>query len=119
MQIEYGPVSAEQQPAAAQQQTLYLILYPQSAQEEIVGILDDIGVSGYTETEKVVGRGPRGYHFDNQVWPGADGMIYCVVGMEKRYQLNTALVNFSWTLERNSKGLHGLHVFTWTCDQIV
>jgi hypothetical protein len=92
--------------------TMYQILYPQSSQEEVVALLDELGVSGYTQTDKVIGRGPRGHHFDSQIWPGADG----VVPDDKRDLLATALSNFNHALEHNSRGLYGLHVFTWSCD---
>jgi hypothetical protein len=98
--------------------TMFQILYPQSSQDEVVALLDGLGVSGYTQTDKVIGRGPRGHHFDSQIWPGADGMIYCVVGDEKSTVLASALANFSHALEHNSRGLYGLHVFTWACDQL-
>jgi hypothetical protein len=111
------PVSAVVQPEQ-RQLTMFLILYPQSSQEEVVALLDELSVSGYTQTDKVIGRGPRGHHFDSQIWPGADGMIYCVVPDAKRGPLATALSNFSHALEHKSQGLYGLHVFTWTCDQL-
>jgi hypothetical protein len=98
---------------------MYLILYPQSAQEDVVEVLDEIGVSGYTETEKVIGRGPRGHHFDTNVWPGADGMIYCVVDADKREVVGAALTELSRTLEHNSKGMYGLHIFSWQVEQLV
>jgi hypothetical protein len=109
--------SAEVQ-SEPRQLTMFLILYPQSSQEEVVALLDELGVSGYTQTDKVIGRGPRGHHFDSQIWPGADGMIYCVVPADKRDLLATALGNFSHALEHNSQGLYGLHVFTWSCQQL-
>src|SRR6516225_585354 len=117
MQTIVGPFNGDVQPGQ-RLLTMFLILYPQSSQEEVVALLDELGVSGYTQTDKVIGRGPRGHHFDSQIWPGADGMIYCVVGDDKRELLAAALSNFSHALEHNSKGLYGLHVFTWNCDQL-
>jgi hypothetical protein len=102
----------------APQQTMYLVLYPESQKEEVVELLDSVGVPGFTETQKVVGRGRRGRHFDNPIWPGADGMIYTVVGPTHSQALATALANYSRTLEGRSKGLTGLHVFTWPCEQL-
>jgi hypothetical protein len=118
MQTVVGAFTADQPPVLAQS-TMFLILYPQSAEEDVVSILDEIGVSGYTETDKVIGRGPRGHHFDTQIWPGADGMIYCVVDSDKRDALANTLGSFNQALERKSKGLYGLHIFTWTCDQLI
>jgi hypothetical protein len=99
-------------------QTMYLILYPESQKEEVVELLDSVGVPGFTETEKVLGRGRRGRHFDNSIWPGADGMIYAVVGPTHSKALAAALATYSHSLELRSRGLTGLHVFTWPCDQL-
>jgi hypothetical protein len=97
---------------------MYLILYPESDKEDVVRLLDSVGVPGFTETQKVVGRGPRGRHFDNAIWPGADGMIYAVVDPTHAHALASALSEHSRSLEARSKGLSGMHVFTWPCDQL-
>src|SRR5215831_5464767 len=97
----------------APQQTMYLVLYPEHNKDEVVALLDSVGVTGFTETQKVVGRGRRGHHFDNSIWPGADGMIYTVVDATHSRALASALANYSRTLEARSNGLTGLHVFTW------
>jgi hypothetical protein len=100
-------------------QTMFLILFPEYLKEEVVDILNAIGVPGFTETEKVVGRGPRGQHFGTQIWPGVDGMIYTVVGAEQAQVLGSQLANLSSGVEQRSKGQFGLHVFTWRCDQLL
>ena len=102
----------------ASRQTMFLILYPESFQEEVVELLDTVGVPGFTETEKVIGRGQRGRHFDNPIWPGADGMIYAVVPPTLVERLATALADYNRALESRSRSLSGLHVFTWPCDQL-
>jgi hypothetical protein len=104
---------------ASSQKTMYLILYPDLCQEEVVQLLDSVGVPGFTETRKVTGRGQRGRHFDNSIWPGADGMIYVAVGPTHRRALASALTNYNRSLELRSRGLSGLHVFTWQCDQLL
>lgn len=104
---------------ATSSMTLFLILYPDSVQEDIIQILDSVGVPGFTETEKVVGRGTRGRHFDNPIWPGADGMIYAVVGPAHVRPLAAALTDCNRSLEMRSKNLYGLHIFTWPCDQLL
>jgi hypothetical protein len=102
----------------APSQTMYLILYPESDREEVIRLLDSVGVPGFTETQKVVGRGRRGRHLDNAIWPGADGMIYAVVGPTHDRALGSALAAYSRSLEARSQGLSGMHVFTWPCDQL-
>ena len=94
-----------------------MILYSEFAVEAVHTALDNVGVAGFTELAKVTGRGPRGQHFDTHVWPGYDGMIYCVVGSEQSETLVQALSALNATLEDNSRGSRGLHVFTWGCQQ--
>jgi hypothetical protein len=107
------------QPHDTASQTMYVILYPDTCEDEVVQLLDSVGVPGFTETRKVTGRGQRGRHFDNSIWPGADGMIYVVVGPTHRRALEVALTNYNRSLEQRSKGLSGLHVFSWSCDQLL
>jgi hypothetical protein len=96
---------------------MHMILYSEFAQEAVQSTLDSVGVAGYTELTKVTGRGPRGQHFDTHVWPGYDGMIYCVVGPDQSDTLVQALTTLNASLEQNSQGNRGLHVFTWSCEQ--
>jgi nitrogen regulatory protein PII len=79
--------------------------------------LDAVGVAGFTEFQKVTGRGPRGQHFDTHVWPGYDGLIQCVVDAERSEQVVQALADLNRTMEQSSRGSRGLHVFTWGCQQ--
>ncbi len=92
-----------------------MILYSEFAVDAVHTTLDNAGVAGFTELAKVTGRGPRGQHFDTHVWPGYDGMIYCVVGAEQSETLVEALAGLNASLEQNSRGSRGLHVFTWDC----
>jgi hypothetical protein len=94
-----------------------MILYSEFAVEAVHQTLDSAGVAGFTELQKVTGRGPRGQHFDTHVWPGYDGMIYCVASYPQSETLVQALTSLNSTLEHNSQGTRGLHVFTWGCQQ--
>ena len=98
---------------------MFLIVYPDSFKDDVVELLDAVGVPGYTEMEKVIGRGQRGRHFDDAIWPGADGMIYAVVGAAHVGPLAMALASYNHSLERRSRNHSGLHVFTWACDQLL
>jgi hypothetical protein len=96
---------------------MYMILFAELAEEAVLAILDDVGVPGFTELSKVIGRGPRGHHFDTHVWPGSSRMVYCVVNPEQSETLWRALSAYSASLEQTSNGQQGLHVFTWDCEQ--
>ena len=105
-------------PAKTEPQTFCLIIFPQGVEEAVIGILDQVGVPGFTYSEKVTGRGLHGRHFDNPIWPGADGAIFTVTNTSQAVQLSAALVEFGRGLDRQSHGLYGVHVFTWACQQV-
>jgi hypothetical protein len=102
---------------AGSDQVMCMILYSEFAVDSVHSVLNNVGVTGFTELSKVTGRGPRGQHFDTTVWPGYDGMIYCVASWEQSETLLQGLATLNATLEQNSSGTRGLHVFTWGCQQ--
>jgi hypothetical protein len=102
---------------AETQQVMCMILYSEFAAEAVHATLESVGVAGFTELSKVTGRGPRGQHFDTHVWPGYEGMIYCVLDTEQSETLIRALTTLNSSIEQNSGGSRGLHVFTWLCQQ--
>jgi hypothetical protein len=99
---------------------LYLILYPKELEDEVIQTLESLGVPGYTEMPKMVGRGRRVRHFDNPVWPGATGCVFTVL---EREEAHTRLVpNFealAANLETRSHGLYGIHMFALPCEQLI
>jgi hypothetical protein len=105
-------------PNAVEPRAFFLIVLPQALEDDVVALLDSVGVPGYTEARKVTGRGPKGRHFDSAVWPGADNTIFTVVDGEQAAALSTALVNFNALLEQRSHGFYGVRVFTWGCTQV-
>jgi hypothetical protein len=100
-------------PKAAEAQTFFLIVFPQALEDDVIAVLDRVGVPGCTETRKVTGRGPKGRHFDSAVWPGADNTVFTVVDSEHAVVLSSALINFNALLEQRSHGFYGVRVFTW------
>ena len=98
---------------------LYLILFPNGFEERIESILDEVGVPGYSEGPNLVGRGSRGRHFDNQVWPGATGEIFTAIEAGQAEALMERLRALDEEVQRSSRGLHGLHVLTWPCQRLL
>jgi hypothetical protein len=120
LQTDASPRELEQpaDPAETETRTFYLILFPHELDDEVVDVLEQLGLPGYTEFTKVTGRGPRGKHFDTAVWPGAEGSIFTVVGHEDGARLRVALAELSSQLESGSRGLYGLHLFSWACEHV-
>ena len=111
---------AETTPSAATQARTYcVILFPAYLEERMEQLLDDVGVPGYSRAPDVVGRGPHGRHFNNQVWPGATGEIFTVVDNGCADDLLRQLTAFDASLRAESRGLYGLHVLTWPCQALL
>jgi hypothetical protein len=98
---------------------LYLILYPQELEERIVETLEAAGVPGYTEFPKLIGRGRRIRHFDNQIWPGATGAVFTVIGPDLVSALVPPFEALNRQMEERSRGIHGLHMFAIPCRQVI
>ena len=118
-------VHTEPQPASAHEaepamKEMYLILYPKELEEEVIQTLEAVGVPGYTELPKMIGRGRRIRHFDNPVWPGATGALFSVLSPdEARQSLVPKFKELAATLEARSHGLYGLHMFALPCEQLI
>src|SRR6476620_10520367 len=87
---------------------LYLILYPQELEEEIIQKLEACGVPGYTEFPKLVGRGPHHRRFDDQIWPGATGGVFTVIDPAHADCFLPAFQELNELLGERSHGVHGL-----------
>jgi hypothetical protein len=98
---------------------LYLIMFPGGFEERVIQVLEAVGVPGYSEGPNLVGRGPRGRHFDNAVWPGSVGEIFSAVEPAQGETLMHWLRALDNELRETSKGLYGLHVLTWPCQQLL
>jgi hypothetical protein len=98
---------------------LYLIVYPKEMEDEIVVVLEDVGVPGYTQFPKMIGRGRKAKHFDNSIWPGSTGCIFTVISPELGPALARSFEHLNQELEDRSRGLYGLHMFSWPLRQII
>ncbi|MBV9356851.1 MAG: hypothetical protein JO023_15160 [Chloroflexi bacterium] len=98
---------------------LFLVLYPKEMEDEIVTTLEELGVPGYTQFPKMVGRGRTTKHFDNSIWPGSTGAIFTVITPELAPSLSQTFRELNERLDRRSHGLYGLHMFAWPLRQII
>jgi hypothetical protein len=98
---------------------LFLILYPKEMEDEIVDALEAVGVPGYTEFPKMIGRGRKTKHFDNSIWPGATGAIFTVVSPDLAPTLARSFQELNQALDQRSHGLYGLHMFAWPLRQVI
>jgi hypothetical protein len=98
---------------------LYLVLFPEEIEEEILQTLEEAGVPGYTEFPKMLGRGRHHRHFGNPVWPGRVGALFTVVSAEQAHAVIEPLRALNHHIDERTKGLHGLHLFVLPCNQVI
>ena len=98
---------------------LYLILYPKELEDDVIELLEAIGVPGYTELPKLVGRGRRIRHFDNPIWPGATGGVFTVLSQDQSQALTTPFEALAERMDSRSHGLNGLHMFALPCRSVI
>jgi len=98
---------------------LFLILYPKEMEDEIVSTLEEIGVPGYTQFPKMIGRGRRTKHFDNSIWPGSTGAVFTVISPELAPTLSRTFQRLNEHMDQRSHGLYGLHMFSWGLRQVI
>jgi hypothetical protein len=105
--------------SAPETRTLYVILFPESLEDRIEALLDEVGVPGYSRAPAVVGRGPHGRHFNNPIWPGSTGEIFTVLDTTCGTELIQQLAMLNAIVQAESRGLYRLHVFAWPCQSLI
>ena len=95
---------------------MVMIVYNQAIDEEVLELLEEVGINRYTKWQRVLGKGEdSNARLDTPVWPGAN-MVLGLVIKEKR------------KLQRLTKGLKkldaevgdkGLFAFRWPVEKIV
>ena len=116
-----APTTVDDAPPAPVATTvqLYMILFPEEVEDEILATLEEAGVPGYTELPKMIGRGRRMKHFNNPVWPGAVGGVITVITAEQADALIEPFRALHARLDQRSHGLQGLHMFVLPCSQVI
>jgi hypothetical protein len=99
--------------------TFCVILFPAYLEARVIALLDALAVPGYSRAPNVVGRGPHGRHFGNQVWPGVTGEIFTALDEAGARVLADGLAGLDAELQQESHGLHAVHLFSWPCQAVL
>jgi hypothetical protein len=99
---------------------MLLIVFRESLEEEIHGLLKELHVKAFTELHKVGGAGETGAAFHSFAWPGVNAMVLTVLPEDHADRVVEGLKSFR---DKRVKGQHGLklplHVFVLPCLQVV
>lgn len=94
-------------------------VFRESLEEEVVGILQEFHVKAYTLLSKVAGTGETGLVKGASGGHGWNAAILTAMQDEQAGEVGAALKRFHDDLAQGHQGKASLHVFEWTCTQIV
>ena len=93
---------------------LVLISYNAAIDEEIMGALKNVGISGYTKLPRVIGDGKAsGPHLDSHIWPGANSLLVLAVEDDKKDQILAQVMKL-----RQKLGKEGIKAFVLPLEEI-
>ena len=99
---------------------LLLIIFRDSIEEEIQGLLKELDVKAFTELRKVEGRGETGAALHSFTWPGANSMILAALEGDQAELVVGRLKAFR---DQRLQQQHGvkipMRVFVLPCEQVV
>lgn len=82
---------------------LLFITYDADFDEDLMEMLNSLGVAGFTKWDRVLGKGQKGEpRLDNPVWPGFNCAVAAVVGDDDQERVLEELKKYSF--QREGKG---------------
>lgn len=99
---------------------MLLIVFRDSLEEEIHGLLNDLGVKAFTELHKVGGTGETGAAFHSFTWAGMNALVLTALPEDQAERVAKGLKEFR---DQRIQQQHGakipLRVFVLPCEQVV
>jgi hypothetical protein len=99
---------------------IVLIIFRESLEEDLLVLLKEHGVNGYTKIEGVSGAGETGIAGESLFSPGANTMILSALNDDHCRCVVTELKTFQTKLVGQQHGAKiPLHVFVLPCEQLI
>ena len=93
---------------------LVLICYNEAVDQEVLDVLDDLNVEGYTKWTKVLGKGrASGPHLYSHIWPKANNVLATVVSE----QMAAGILDRVRKM-REKLGSEGVKAFMWDVQDV-
>lgn len=91
-----------------------LIVYNIAIHDEVMGILEKLGLQGYSRWEQVTGAGQKGgRHMNTHVWPAVNSALGVVAEDEKARLLMEEIRGLRKTMAQE-----GVKGFSWRVEDI-
>ena len=93
---------------------LVMICYNEAIDDEIIELLDEANVKGYTKWMKVLGKGQTsGPHLYSHIWPKANNVLFTALPEELASKV------FEHIRKMKEKiGAEGVKAFMWEIDEV-
>ena len=93
---------------------LVLICYNEAVDQEVLEVLDDVNVEGYTKWTKILGKGKAsGPHLYSHIWPKANNVVVTVVSE----QMAAAILDRVRKM-REKLSSEGVKAFMWDVQDV-
>jgi nitrogen regulatory protein PII len=93
---------------------LVMICYNDAIDDEVIEILEQAGVKGYTKWTKVLGRGQTsGPHLLSHVWPKANNALFTVLPEKNADEIFGRIRKLKTEVAEE-----GLKAFMWRVDDV-
>lgn len=91
-----------------------MICYNEAIDDEVVELLEQAGIKGYTKWTKVLGKGQTsGPHLLSHIWPKANNVIATAVPEEVAATVLQDIRNL-----KSKVGKEGLKAFMWPIEDV-
>lgn len=97
---------------------MLILVFRSTFNEQVLGVLDELELPGYTESSEVYGTGSMGRAFDSHAWPGYNSMVLSAVGEDDARKVARALKELSERLTAQGEKVP-LRMFAVPCEQLI
>ena len=98
---------------------MMVIIYHKLLEEIVQRVLEEHGVTSYTEDPKVLGAGEAGKVDDTRHHPGYNGCIFAAMSEDRVQPVSRALQDLAEKYKHEFGRPAGLRAFTLACEQTV
>ncbi len=97
---------------------MLILIFRSSLNEQVLSVLDELKLPGYTESTEVYGTGSMGRAFDSHAWPGYNSMVLSAVGEDDARRVAEAMKELSRKLTEGGEKVP-LRLFAVPCEQMI
>lgn len=97
---------------------MVLIVFRESLEQEVCGLLNALHVRAFTEITHMGGTGEAGSAFHSFTWPGGNSMIFTALTEDETDRVVEGFKGFRDQRAQQQRGAHlPLRVFVLPCEQ--